>query len=83
MVIGPTFPDTNNQRSMDSTNTPSLFVTETQTLTRFQIMDGAPIPVRLYLSGIPWDLTPMYYSPYTRSRFAVKCYLNLVLVDDG
>mmetsp|Transcript_17370 Transcript_17370/g.32935 ORF Transcript_17370/g.32935 Transcript_17370/m.32935 type:complete len:394 (+) Transcript_17370:189-1370(+) len=60
-------------------------VTETQTLTRFEIMDGAPvkgevIPVRLYLSGIPADLTPTYDSP--NSRFSVRYYLNLVLVDE-
>jgi len=59
--------------------------TETQTLTRFEIMDGAPvkgeiIPVRLFLGGIPADLTPTYNSP--NSRFAVKYYLNLVLVDE-
>jgi vacuolar protein sorting-associated protein 26 len=60
-------------------------VTETQTLTRFEIMDGAPvkgevIPVRLYLGGIPADLTPTYDSP--NSRFSVRYYLNLVLVDE-
>ena len=60
-------------------------VTETQTLTRFEIMDGAPvkgeiIPVRLYLSGIPADLTPTFDAP--GSRFAVRYYLNLVLVDE-
>jgi len=60
-------------------------VTETQTLTRFEIMDGAPvkgefIPVRLYLGGIAADLTPTYDA--TDSRFAVKYYLNLVLVDE-
>ena len=60
-------------------------VTETQTLTRFEIMDGAPvkgeiIPVRLYLGGIPADLTPTYDS--ANSRFQVKYYLNLVLVDE-
>lgn len=60
-------------------------VTETQTLTRFEIMDGAPvkgeiIPVRLYLSGIPADLTPTFDTP--GSRFAVRYYLNLVLVDE-
>ena len=60
-------------------------VTETQTLTRYEIMDGPPvnqeiIPVRLYLGGIPADLTPTFDSP--NSRFAVKYYLNLVLVDE-
>lgn len=82
-MIGANSSDTNNQGSVDATG--SSVVTETQTLTRFEIMDGAPvkgevIPVRLYLSGIPSDLTPTYDSP--NSRFAVKYYLNLVLVDE-
>mmetsp|Transcript_13883 Transcript_13883/g.16865 ORF Transcript_13883/g.16865 Transcript_13883/m.16865 type:complete len:394 (-) Transcript_13883:140-1321(-) len=60
-------------------------VTETQTLTRFEIMDGAPvkgetIPVKLYLGGISADLTPTFDSGF--NRFTVKYYLNLVLVDE-
>lgn len=60
-------------------------VTETQTLTKFEIMDGAPvkgeiIPVRLYLGGIPADLTPTFNSG--NNRFTVRYYLNLVLVDE-
>lgn len=59
--------------------------TETQTLTRFEIMDGAPvkgevIPVKLYLGGIAADLTPTFDVGY--NRFTVKYYLNLVLVDE-
>lgn len=60
-------------------------VTETQTLLKYEIMDGAPvkgevIPVRLYLRGIPADVTPTYHSE--NNRFAVRYFLNLVLVDE-
>mmetsp|Transcript_6932 Transcript_6932/g.10561 ORF Transcript_6932/g.10561 Transcript_6932/m.10561 type:complete len:417 (-) Transcript_6932:338-1588(-) len=60
-------------------------VTETQTLTRFEIMDGAPvkgevIPVKLFLGGIAADLTPTFDAGL--NRFTVKYYLNLVLVDE-
>ena len=60
-------------------------VTETQTLTKFEIMDGAPvkgevIPVKLYLGGIGADLTPTFDAGI--NRFTVKYYLNLVLVDE-
>jgi len=59
--------------------------TETQTLTKYEIMDGAPvkgetIPVRLYLKGIPADLTPTYDA--MNNRFSVRYFLNLVLVDE-
>merc|ERR1740139_562715 len=58
-------------------------ITETQTLIRHEIMDGAPvkgevIPVRLFLGGIPADLTPTVMAP----RFSIRYYLNLVLVDE-
>eukprot|EP00742_Colponemidia_sp_Colp-10_P001069 GILJ01001159.1.p1 GENE.GILJ01001159.1~~GILJ01001159.1.p1 ORF type:complete len:329 (+),score=46.38 GILJ01001159.1:112-987(+) len=56
---------------------------ESETLTKFEIMDGAPvrgecIPVRLFLGG--FELTPTYKS--INNRFSVKYYLNLVLVDE-
>ena len=59
--------------------------TETQTLVKYEIMDGAPvkgevIPVKLSLLGIPADLTPTYTTIH--HRFSVKYFLNLVLVDD-
>ena len=61
----------------------SIF-TETQTLVKYEIMDGAPvkgevIPVKLSLEGIPADLTPTYVG---LSRFSVRYFLNLVLVDE-
>lgn len=63
----------------------SNIVTETQTLLKYEIMDGAPvkgelIPVRLYLRGIPADVTPTYHAE--NNRFAVRYFLNLVLVDE-
>lgn len=59
--------------------------TETQTLVKYEIMDGAPvkgevIPVRLSLVGIPADLTPTYTA--INNRFSVRYFLNLVLVDE-
>jgi vacuolar protein sorting-associated protein 26 len=58
---------------------------ETQTLVKYEIMDGCPfakdvIPVRLQLAGIPADLTPTYTA--VNNRFSVRYYLNLVLVDE-
>jgi vacuolar protein sorting-associated protein 26 len=58
---------------------------ENQTLIKYEIMDGAPvkgetIPVRLYLKGIPADLTPTYDAG--NNRFSVRYFLNLVLVDE-
>jgi len=62
---------------------PPNLVTESDTLTKFEIMDGAPvrgesIPVRLFLDQ--FDLTPTYRD--VQSRFSVKYYLNLVLIDE-
>lgn len=56
---------------------------DSETLTKFEIMDGAPvkdecIPVRLYLTG--FDLTPTFKS--VQNKFSVRYFLNLVLVDE-
>eukprot|EP01114_Cavostelium_apophysatum_P001728 TRINITY_DN11507_c0_g2_i1.p1 TRINITY_DN11507_c0_g2~~TRINITY_DN11507_c0_g2_i1.p1 ORF type:complete len:333 (-),score=75.57 TRINITY_DN11507_c0_g2_i1:49-1047(-) len=56
---------------------------ENENLTKFEIMDGAPvrgesIPVRLFLGG--FNLTPTYR--HVHNKFSVRYYLNLVLVDD-
>ena len=56
---------------------------ESETLTKFEIMDGAPvkgesIPVRLFLGH--FDLTPTYRNVH--SKFSVKYYISLVLVDE-
>eukprot|EP00932_Pfiesteria_piscicida_P018783 SRR837773.5630.p1 GENE.SRR837773.5630~~SRR837773.5630.p1 ORF type:complete len:135 (-),score=65.85 SRR837773.5630:82-429(-) len=57
--------------------------TDNETLTKFEIMDGAPvkdqcIPVRLYLTG--FELSPTYKN--VQNKFSVKYFLNLVLVDE-
>lgn len=56
---------------------------DNETLTKFEIMDGAPvkdqcIPVRLYLTG--FDLTPSYKN--VQNKFSVRYFLSLVLVDE-
>eukprot|EP01120_Amphizonella_sp_Union-15-10_P008686 TRINITY_DN3161_c0_g1_i1.p1 TRINITY_DN3161_c0_g1~~TRINITY_DN3161_c0_g1_i1.p1 ORF type:complete len:339 (+),score=59.54 TRINITY_DN3161_c0_g1_i1:94-1110(+) len=61
---------------------PNLY-NESETLTKYEIMDGAPvrgesIPIRLFLGG--FDLTPTYRNVH--NKFSVKFYLNLVLVDE-
>jgi vacuolar protein sorting-associated protein 26 len=69
----------------NSSSSASNICTETQTLVKYEIMDGAPvkdevIPVKLSLEGIPADLTPTYTA--VNNRFSVRYYLNLVLVDE-
>ena len=56
---------------------------ETETLAKFEVMDGAPsrgevIPIRMHLA--PYELTPSY--PNVHNKFSVKHLLNLVLVDE-
>lgn len=56
---------------------------ETETLSRMEVMDGAPvrgevIPVRIFLSG--FDLTPTYRR--VANKYSVRYYLNLVLIDE-
>ncbi|KAJ2105431.1 Vacuolar protein sorting-associated protein 26, partial [Coemansia sp. RSA 921] len=56
---------------------------ESETITKFEIMDGAPvrgetIPIRLFLGG--FDLTPTYRD--VNKKFSTRYYLNLVLVDE-
>merc|ERR1719161_2593713 len=56
---------------------------DNETLTKFEIMDGAPVkdqcvPVRLYMSG--FDLTPTYNK--VQNKYTVKYFLSLVLVDE-
>jgi len=61
---------------------PNLY-NESETVTKYEIMDGAPvrgesIPIRLFLT--PFDLTPTYRNIH--NKFSLKYYLNLVLVDE-
>ncbi|XP_006664040.2 vacuolar protein sorting-associated protein 26A-like isoform X2 [Oryza brachyantha] len=70
-------------RRRESTGAGSNAYVETETLAKFELMDGAPvrgesIPVRLFLT--PYELTPSYRN--INNKFSVKYYLNLVLVDE-
>ncbi|KAF9432648.1 Vacuolar protein sorting-associated protein 26B [Entomortierella beljakovae] len=56
---------------------------ESETITKFEIMDGAPvrgetIPIRLFLGG--FELTPTFRE--INKKFSTRYYLNLVLVDE-
>lgn len=58
-------------------------VVDTETMVRFEIMDGAPvkgesIPIRLFLNG--YDLTPTYKD--VNKKFSSRTYLLLVLIDE-
>ncbi|KAG8485962.1 hypothetical protein CXB51_019302 [Gossypium anomalum] len=70
-------------RRRESTGSGANTHIETETLAKFELMDGAPvrgesIPIRLFLS--PYELTPTYRN--INNKFSVKYYLNLVLVDE-
>ncbi|KAL0317961.1 UNVERIFIED_CONTAM: Vacuolar protein sorting-associated protein 26B [Sesamum angustifolium] len=70
-------------RRRESTGSGPNTHVETETLAKFELMDGAPvrgesIPIRLFLS--PYELTPTYRN--INNKFSVKYYLNLVLVDE-
>ncbi|KAF2598353.1 hypothetical protein F2Q68_00008173, partial [Brassica cretica] len=70
-------------RRRESTGAGANTHVETETLAKFELMDGAPvrgesIPVRLFLT--PYDLTPTHKN--INNKFSVKYYLNLVLVDE-
>ncbi|KAM9412450.1 vacuolar protein sorting-associated protein 26A-like isoform 2-T2 [Salvelinus alpinus] len=57
--------------------------TETETVAKYDIMDGAPvkgesIPIRLFLAG--YDLTATMRD--VNKKFSVRYFLNLVLVDE-
>lgn len=56
---------------------------ESETITKFEIMDGAPvrgetIPIRLFLGG--FELTPTFRD--VNKKFCTRYYLNLVLIDE-
>ncbi|XP_024539882.1 vacuolar protein sorting-associated protein 26A isoform X2 [Selaginella moellendorffii] len=70
-------------RKRESTGSGANAYNESETLAKFEIMDGAPvrgesIPIRLFLS--PYELTPTYRN--INNKFSVKYFLNLVLVDE-
>lgn len=58
-------------------------VSDSETLVRFEIMDGAPvrgetIPIRLFLGG--FDLTPTFRD--VNKKFSTRTFLSLVLIDE-
>jgi vacuolar protein sorting-associated protein 26 len=58
-------------------------VSENEVLTKFELMDGAPVkgevvPIRFFLAST--DLTPSYKN--VNNRFSCKYILNLVLIDE-
>jgi len=67
----------------ETTGTPPNQYNESETITKFEIMDGAPvrgetIPIRLFLGG--FDLTPTFRE--VNKKFSTRYYLNLVLIDE-
>jgi len=69
----------------ESTGSGTNLYNESENLIKYEIMDGAPvrgesIPVRLFLNSCLEHLTPTYRTIHT--KFSVKYYLNLVLVDE-
>lgn len=71
-------------RKRESAGVGANVYNETDTVMKFEVMDGAPvpgesIPVRMFL-GACKALTPTYRS--INNKFSVKYYINLVLVDE-
>ncbi|KAF5381942.1 hypothetical protein D9615_004203 [Tricholomella constricta] len=67
----------------ETTGSPPNQYNESETITKFEIMDGAPvrgetIPIRLFLGG--FDLTPTFRD--VNKKFSTRYYLNLVLIDE-
>lgn len=71
-------------RRRESAGSGANVYNEKDTVMKFEVMDGAPvpgesIPVRMFLGSCK-ALTPTYRS--INNKFSVKYYLNLVLVDE-
>ncbi|KAF5095155.1 hypothetical protein D0Z03_001894 [Geotrichum reessii] len=67
----------------ETVGTPPNQLNESETLVRFEIMDGAPvrgetIPIRLFLGG--FDLTPTFRD--VNKKFSTRTFLSLVLIDE-
>lgn len=67
----------------ETVGSPPNQVTDSETVVRFEIMDGAPvkgetIPIRLFLGG--FDLTPTFKD--VNKKFSTRTYLLLVLIDE-
>jgi len=70
-------------RRRETTGTGANLHNETETLAKYEIMDGAPvrnevIPIRMFLDA--YELTPTYSNVH--NKFSVRYFLNLVLVDE-
>eukprot|EP00250_Pteridium_aquilinum_P023023 c26071_g1_i1 orf=118-1035(+) len=70
-------------RRRESTGSGANMFHQSETLAKYEIMDGAPvrgesIPIRLFLS--PYELTPTYKT--VNNKFSVHYFLNLVLIDE-
>ena len=68
----------------ESTGKGATMYNESETVAKFEIMDGAPvrgesIPIRLFLGGFD-ALTPSFRN--VNNKFSVKYFLNLVLIDE-
>jgi len=68
----------------ESTGSGANTYNESETVAKFEIMDGAPvrgesIPIRLFLNGFD-TLTPTFRN--VNNKFSVKYFLNLVLIDE-
>lgn len=66
----------------ESTGTGPTMFNESETIAKYEIMDGAPvkgesIPIRVFLAG--YNLTPTMRD--INKKFSVKYFLNLVLMD--
>ncbi|WEW60702.1 Vacuolar protein sorting-associated protein 26 [Emydomyces testavorans] len=67
----------------EATGSPPNQYNESETLVRFEIMDGSPsrgetIPIRLFLGG--FDLTPTFRD--VNKKYSTRYYLSLVLIDE-
>lgn len=67
----------------ETTGAPPNQYNESETLVRFEIMDGSPsrgetIPIRLFLGG--FDLTPTFRD--VNKKYSTRYYLSLVLIDE-
>jgi len=67
----------------ESTGSAQNAFNETENITKYEAMDGAPvkgecIPLRIFLGA--YDLTPTYNK--IANKFSVKYFLNLVLIDE-
>lgn len=70
-------------RRRESTGSGANRFHQSETLAKYEIMDGAPvrgesIPIRLFLH--PYDLSPTYKN--VNNKFSVNYFLNLVLIDE-